>query len=91
MFHLNKDENEVQKMNWRTRVFCLALTLVSLAMGSSLADAADPGDQLTDYSKSSWTEAFDLLHKRFSSEYAFSEWKGIEWDRLASEARPVIL
>ena len=78
-------------MNWRTRVFCLALTLVSLAMGSSLADAADPGDQLTDYSKSSWTEAFDLLHKRFSSEDAVSEGKGIEWDRLASEARPVIL
>lgn len=77
-------------MNWRTRIFCLALTLACLAMGSSLADAADPVDQLTDYSKSSWSEAFDLLHKRFSSEYAFSEWKGIQWDRLASEARPVI-
>lgn len=77
-------------MNWRIRIFCLALILACLAMGSSLADEADPGDQLTDYSKSSWTEAFDLLHKRFSSEYAFSEWKGIQWDRLASEARPVI-
>ncbi len=78
-------------MNWRTRIFCLALTLACLAAGSSLAGEADTGAQLTDYSKSSWTEAFDLLHKRFSSEYAFSDWKGIDWDHLASEAQLVIL
>lgn len=77
-------------MNWRTLIFCLALTLACLAMGSSLAGEADTGDQLTDYSQSAWTEAFDLLHARFSREYAFSDWKEIDWDTLASDARPVI-
>lgn len=77
-------------MNWRTRVFCLALTLACLAAGSSLAGEADTGAQLTDYSQSAWTEAFDLLHARFSREYAFSDWKEIDWDTLASDARPVI-
>ena len=26
-----------------------------------------------------WTDAFDAMHVKFSTEYAFGEWKGIDW------------
>ena len=44
----------------------------------------------SDYSKLSWTEAFDKLHDRISKEYAFTQWKGIDWDSLYNEYGPVI-
>ncbi|MDD2216306.1 MAG: S41 family peptidase [Eubacteriales bacterium] len=44
----------------------------------------------SDFSKLSWTEAFDKLHTRISKEYAFTQWKGVDWDSLYSEYSPVI-
>ncbi|HOJ10743.1 MAG TPA: S41 family peptidase [Clostridiales bacterium] len=41
--------------------------------------------QKSDFSKLSWTDAFSKLHGRISKEYAFTEWKGIEWQKLYEE------
>ncbi len=38
-----------------------------------------------------WTEAFDALHEKISAEYAFTEWKGIDWNAKYAEFRPRIV
>ncbi|MCP4346579.1 MAG: class A beta-lactamase-related serine hydrolase, partial [Desulfobacterales bacterium] len=34
-----------------------------------------------------WTTFFDMLHARISNSYAFTDWKGIDWDALYSKFR----
>lgn len=34
-----------------------------------------------------WLEAFEAMHQRIAVEYPFTEWRGIDWDVLASAAR----
>lgn len=41
--------------------------------------------QKSNFSKLSWTEAFSKLHERMAKEYAFTEWKGIDWPELYEE------
>jgi carboxyl-terminal processing protease len=41
----------------------------------------------TDYAALSWTEAFESLHTRLSTEYAFTQWKGIDWEALGASCR----
>ena len=41
----------------------------------------------TDYTTQSWTDAFESLNNRFSAEYAFTDWKGIDWSTLAAQCR----
>ena len=43
-----------------------------------------------DYSKLSWTEAFDKMYQRLSKEYAFTDWKQIDWSVLYDEYAPQI-
>jgi carboxyl-terminal processing protease len=43
-----------------------------------------------DFSSLSWTKAFDGLYGRMSKEYAFTEWKGVDWQRLYDEYAPRI-
>jgi len=38
----------------------------------------------------SWTTAFDNLHEVLSEEYAFTEWKQINWPAIYAEYRPQI-
>ena len=38
-----------------------------------------------DLSALTWTEAFDALHTKIEREYAFSEWKHIDWAKLHRE------
>jgi len=35
-----------------------------------------------DYSDLSWTQAFDKMDRQLSKEYAFTEWKHIDWTSL---------
>lgn len=44
--------------------------------GYTLPDSADFSDQ-TD-----WVAAFDDAHRKFSAEYALTEWKGVDWNDL---------
>ena len=43
---------------------------------------------LDDFSSMGFTEAFDAMLNKFRTEYAFTEYKGIDWDAKATEFRP---
>ena len=74
-------------MKWKIRALCLLCALAFLILPSGFAEEKGAGDQTTDFSSSTWTEAFDRLHERLSTEYAFTDWKGIDWDALGSACR----
>ena len=38
----------------------------------------------------SWTDAFQAMHQKLSREYAFSEWKAVDWDALYSAGAPLV-
>jgi carboxyl-terminal processing protease len=70
--------------------FLLAFLLVAAFMfsgGVSYALASSPDTDyqpfsFEDFSALSWTLAFSSLHAKFSREYAFTEWKSIDWNAL---------
>lgn len=52
-------------------------------------DMIEPEDAaLIDYSDQSFTEAFDSMVELFRERYAYTEYKGIDWDALRAELRP---
>lgn len=52
-------------------------------------DLIEPeGSALDDFSNLSYTEAFDAMLDKMSKEYAFTEYKGINWEALRAEYRP---
>jgi C-terminal processing protease CtpA/Prc len=56
---------------------------------NQVIDLIEPeGTALDDYSELSYVEAFDALVEQLSKEYAFTEFKGIDWDALHEEFRP---
>ncbi|MCX5824086.1 MAG: hypothetical protein NTY86_11460, partial [Deltaproteobacteria bacterium] len=75
---------------------CLALLLLPGCSGGGGSDtAADPRIDFTypdaaDYSKLAWTDAFKAAHTKFSREYAFSDWKGVDWPGLSGQFLPRI-
>jgi len=46
------------------------------------------GAALVDFSGMSYTEAFDAMLEKFRTEYAFTAYKGIDWEALSSAFRP---
>ncbi len=44
---------------------------------------------LDDFSQLSYTEAFDKMLEKFKNEYAFTEFKQIDWDAKGAEFRPL--
>jgi len=76
------------------KFFCLILSLL-LFLHPSSAPAAEPPGGITpperaDFSTLNWTEAFKLAHEKLSREYAFTEWKGIDWDYLYERFAPEV-
>ncbi len=52
-------------------------------------DLIEPqGAALDDFSGMSYTEAFDAMIEKMRKEYAFTEYKGIDWDALSAAFRP---
>jgi len=43
-----------------------------------------------DFNSLTWTQAFDKLHAKLLREYAFTEWKGIDWYALYAQYQPRI-
>lgn len=57
---------------------------------TQVIDLIEPeGAALIDYSDLSYTEAFDSMVDLFREEYAFTEYKNIDWDALQDEFRPL--
>ncbi|MCX5973785.1 MAG: S41 family peptidase [Coprothermobacterota bacterium] len=77
-------------------LLCLALFLVSGCLGGVGTDTtADPRIGFTypdpaDYSALAWTDAFQAAHDKLSHEYAFGDWKGVDWPGLYSRFLPRI-
>ena len=75
---------------------CLALLLFSgCTAGGGTDTTADPRIGFTypdpaDYSTLAWTDAFKAAHDKFSREYAFGDWKGVDWPGLYSRFLPRI-
>lgn len=71
---------------------CLALFVLT---GCGKGTAVDPrsGFQYpapADYSSLAWTDAFQAAHDKFSREYAFGDWKGVDWPDLYNKFLPRI-
>jgi len=52
-------------------------------------DLIEPeGAALSDFSTMSYSEAFDAMIEKMSNEYAFTEYKNIDWEAKSAEFRP---
>ncbi|MBU1669648.1 MAG: hypothetical protein KKF41_02735 [Actinobacteria bacterium] len=68
----------------------VAIVLLAAACGP---DGSGPGFKAPsseDFSGMSWTDAFEKMNDKMSREYAFTEWKGIDWKALYDEFGPLI-
>lgn len=55
-------------------------------------DLIEPeGAALVDYSGLTYSEAFDSMLDKFRTEYAFTEYKNLDWEALAAEYRPLFV
>ncbi|HOG14688.1 MAG TPA: S41 family peptidase [Synergistales bacterium] len=75
------------------RFFCLTLFILLLLHPSAVPAAGSEGlapPERADFSALNWTEAFKLAHEKLSREYAFTEWKGIDWDYLYERFAPEV-
>jgi carboxyl-terminal processing protease len=72
---------------------CSTFTLLNLFSCSSSTDPITPFQppESEDYSTLSWTQAFDSLHTKISREYAFTDWKTIDWHKMNSQFQPAIV
>ena len=71
----------------RTVACALAIPVIVSAQAWIGYTYPDPAD----YSALTWTDAFKAAHDKFSREYAFSDWKGIDWPGLYSRFLPSIV
>jgi len=76
--------------------YLFLLVLSGCSGGSETGTETDPRIGFTypdpaDYSTLTWTDAFQAAHDKFSLEYAFSEWKGVDWPGLYSRFMPRII
>lgn len=54
-----------------------------------IIDLIEPeSSALDDFSALSYSEAFDAMLEKMRTEYAFTEYKGIDWDAMRDEFRP---
>lgn len=70
-------------------LFAIFIQLAILLFSSSVY-ADWPAPQPEDFSNLSWPDAFDALNNKLAKEYAFSEWKGIDWNKLSVQFKPII-
>jgi carboxyl-terminal processing protease len=66
--------------------FALAIPVIVSAQTGIGFTYPDPAD----YSALTWTDAFKAAHDKFSREYAFSNWKGVDWPGLYNQFLPRI-
>lgn len=70
-------------------VSCLGLAFCVSSCGSKTSVTYSP-PQEEDFSTITWTDAFDRLLQKMKTEYAFTEWKSINWDSLGAKFRPLV-
>jgi len=74
-----------------TAILLLACAAIAAAScGSSPTASSYKPPAAADYSKLTWTQAFEKLQAKFSREYAFTEWKEIDWKALYQKYQPIV-
>ncbi len=68
----------------RTAALCLAFIL------ASALECACQSGTTNGRSGLGWTQAFESGHAKFSREYAFTEWKGVDWEALRQKFSSLI-
>lgn len=54
-----------------------------------VVDLIEPEESaIDDYSSLSYTDAFDAMVTKFRNEYAFTDFKNLDWDAISAEFRP---
>jgi carboxyl-terminal processing protease len=66
----------------------IMLSLIQAMLSPSLSGYTFP--EPADYGSLPWSEAFLAAHKKLSKEYAFGEWKSVDWDGLLAGFLPRI-
>lgn len=74
-----------------TLVLLMILALVTACKSMPVESAIGNEELPNDYSELSWEEAFSTLSRQLATEYAFTEWKGIDWDVLFETYNPQII
>jgi carboxyl-terminal processing protease len=72
----------------------VALMLVTVLAVSSCGSSPPKAYEMpaaADYSNQAWSTAFEHLNAKFSREYAFTEWKDIDWKALYARYKPIIV
>ena len=69
-------------------LFFTAYPISGLAVASGSSAYQIPAPE--DFSGLPWSEAFEKLHGKFSREYAFTDWKQINWPALYAKFKPQI-
>lgn len=96
--HMNRNRRRSpMKKTFRSALLALSCFAMLLLPGCSGGGAADTDPRIgftypdpADYSALAWTDAFKAAHDKFSREYAFSDWKGVDWPGLHSRFLPRI-
>lgn len=66
--------------------FLLGLAVVLAGCQPAVPSLPEPAD----FSSLGRVAAFEQLHQRISAEYAFTEWKDVDWEELATRYRPAV-
>ena len=71
---------------------CGAALICAAALAATAAAASDtiPMPQPEYFNTLTWTQAFESFHAKFSREYAFTDWKSVDWTALRGQALPQI-
>lgn len=80
---INRYPSEIEGAADQVNLALIKAMVGKSAMGFSYPDPAD-------FSALSWTDAFEAAHDKFSREYAFGDWKGVDWRGLHDRFLPRI-
>lgn len=72
---------------------CAVLLGTIILLGTGCRDGAPVAyepPEVADFSALGWVEAFELMHEKIANEYAFTEWRNVDWDRKLDEYRPFV-
>jgi len=81
-------------INTKNRLVVFAVILftisITISCSDSNSDLTYKSPEAADYSTLDWSEAFEAAHVKFSREYAFTKWKGINFNNLYAVFAPKV-
>ncbi len=82
---------EVYGLMWYAVLLFMVVSLIILAgCKNDATELAYEEPAPGNYTQMDWIDGYDAFHKQISEQYAFGEWKDIDWNALNYEIRPKI-